>query len=151
MPTLHYARILPFERAAVFDVVADIESYPVFLPGCHRTRIVRRDGCRWLVEQEVGLRGWHWHFRTQARIERPELIHIESTDRPFRHLQQIWRFEAAGNAASKLTLDVDYRLRGALANRLLEALFNEAFRQAISAFEQRVVDLCAVDSTSRSI
>ncbi len=141
--TLHYKRDLPHERTKVFDVVADIERYPLFIPGCHRARILSRDGSRWLVEQEVGLRGWRWRFRTQALIERPESIVIESAERPFRSLQQVWKFEAASTAACRLTLDVDYSLRGGPAARLLEVMFNEAFRQAVTAFERRVRELCA--------
>jgi len=142
MSDLHYERDLPYERTAVYDVVADIERYPEFVPACRRARILSRDDSRLTVEQEVGLSDWRWRFRTLAHLNRPEWIRIETDEKPFRHFRQLWQFEDRGSDACRLIVDVDYRLRGGLAQRLLSRLFDQALRKSVTAFERRVLKLC---------
>jgi len=142
MSDLHYERDLPYDRASVYDVVADIERYPEFVPACRRARILHRDGSRLRVEQEVGLSEWRWRFRTLADLERPERIRIQTDEKPFHHFHQLWQFEDRSAGGCRLVVDVDYRLRSGLAQRLLSRLFDEALRKSVAAFERRVLQLC---------
>lgn len=137
MSRFEYERLLPYPCPAVFDLVADVERYPEFLPGCRDARILRREGDLLVVEQELGLRGWSWRFRTHARLERPHRITIRTREAPFDHLHQVWRFGEEAAERTRLSLEVDYRLRNALLRQLATGLFEEGFRRTLEAFEQR--------------
>lgn len=121
----------------VFDLVADVESYPEFLPGWRMARVVERQGNVWTVEQALGGRGFDWRFRTTATLDRPRSIHISSRDHPFRCLDQVWRFEPAGERATHLSLDARYALRGWLLQRLGARIIDAGFRRTLRAFEER--------------
>lgn len=137
MPKFELHRAVPYAREGVFDIVADIERYPQFVPGCRSARILRREGECLRVEQGVGAGGWSWRFRTDARLVRPERIEIASRDHPFEHLRQVWRFVEVDAGRTEVTLAVDYELRSPLLRNLVSGLFDEGFRRTLAAFEQR--------------
>lgn len=131
-------RRLPFPRSDVFDIVADIERYPEFVPGCRDARILERNGSILLVEQEMGLGGpWSWRFRTDARLERPSHIRVATQEHPFRHLDQRWLFEAIDDRATSLKLHVDYELRSRSLERVAGRLLEEGFERTLAAFAAR--------------
>ncbi len=138
MSRFELQRRVPFECAEVFDIVADVESYPEFVPGCRSARVVERDGDRLLVEQEMGVGGWSWRFRTRAILSRPRRIDISTREAPFSHLDQVWRFEDAAGGGTRVVLEVDYRLRNPLLRGLVTGLFDEGFRRTVEAFERRM-------------
>ncbi|MDX1610555.1 MAG: type II toxin-antitoxin system RatA family toxin [Halofilum sp. (in: g-proteobacteria)] len=138
MSRLQFQRRVPYERAGVFDIVADVERYPEFIPGCRSARIVERDGDRLLVEQEMGVGAWSWRFRTRATLSRPGRIEITTREAPFSHLDQVWRFEDLATGGTRVLLDVDYRLRNPLLRGLVSSLFAEGFRRTVAAFERRL-------------
>lgn len=140
MPEFSYERRLPYPREPVFDLVADVERYPEFLPGWRSSRIVDRSGDRLTVEQTLGGRGFQWRFRTTAALDRPAGIRIETREHPFEFLDQRWRFEAVGDHATRVTLDAAYELRGLPLRRLVALVFDEGFRRTLRAFEARARD-----------
>lgn len=137
MPRFQYERVLPYPREAVFDLVADVERYPEFLPGWREARILERRDNQLLVEQELGGMGLSFRFRTSARLDRPDGIRIETREHPFRHLDQAWRFQARPTGGSRVVLDVDYALGDLPLRSMLSGLFDWGFRQTIQAFEKR--------------
>jgi len=138
MPRLAIRRTVPYAREDVFDIVADVERYPEFLPGCTSARILRRDGERLWVEQSVGLSGLSWRFRTTALLARPDRIEIGTREAPFAYLDQVWRFREPGPGTTEVELAVNYELRSSLLETVASGLFDEGFRQSLAAFERRI-------------
>lgn len=138
MAEFSYSRRVPYQRPGVFDIVADIESYPDFLPGVREARILSGSGGRLRVEQQVGIASWTWRFRTQAVLSRPETVRITTDEAPFRHLDQVWRFHEAEAGDTAVSLVIEYKLRSAMLQRVAGVLFEDAFRRMIAAFEARV-------------
>lgn len=140
MPYFEFSCEVPFDRPPVFDVVADVASYPEFVPGCRDARILRHTG-EWLeVEQVMGLGAWSWRFRTEATLRRPERITITTRESPFDHLHQVWRFVDVPGRGTTVLLEVDYELRSPFLRRLVTRLFDEGFRRTLQAFERRIRD-----------
>ena len=131
------SRVLPFPQADVFDLVADVERYPEFLPGWQAARILRRDGDRLLVDQALGGMGVRQRFQTRAHLERPERITIEGDQAPFRRLHQTWEFIPEGEQTTVLRFCVDYSLRGVLLGRVIDRFCEHVFRETVDAFVRR--------------
>ncbi|KAH0551686.1 hypothetical protein GP486_007098, partial [Trichoglossum hirsutum] len=58
--TLHARRTLPYSAAALYDIIADIDSYAFFLPYCLGSSVSRwasHGGRRWPAEAELRV-GW---------------------------------------------------------------------------------------------
>jgi len=137
MPQVDYQSVLPHPAEAVFDLVADVERYPEFLPGWQAARIVDRQDNVLTVEQTLGGWGFGWRFHTRATLDRPASIHIETEEHPFERLSELWRFEALDDSRTRLVLHADYQLNDFPLHRLMHAVLEEALRETMEAFRQR--------------
>ncbi len=137
MSTHSASRTLPYSCEQLFDLAADVESYPEYLPGWVGARILERSGNRLRVEQQLGLKLLSLPFVTTADLDRPQKISIHSSDGPFRFLQIEWRFEPAGPGYCTVLLDFNYQLRVGFLERMATALFDHSSTEIINRFDKR--------------
>lgn len=140
MPTHTVSRILPWSRTQLFDLAADVEHYPDFIPGWNEVRILERDDNRLKVEQCLGLGPIQHCFVSEALLERPQRVAVSSRHEPFRTLQIEWRF-TPDNAASRVELTIDLEMAGAMLEAAAEMLFIMATDDIITRFELRARQL----------
>lgn len=141
MPTFHIIRRVPFTPRQMFDLVADVESYPAFLPMCESLSVLRRteeEGVTALVAtMTVGYKAIHESFTTRATLWPADLrVLVQYLDGPFSRLENNWRFLPAPDGAD-VDFHIDYEFRSALLGLLMGALFDKAFRRFAEAFEER--------------
>lgn len=107
-PRVHQTVELPFTCDQLFDLVADIESYPLFLPHWRSARIVRREADTLYVEQEVGLPLplLRFRFHSIATLECPHRLHIRTLDGPVGNLEICWQFGRVSAKSSRVTFTV---------------------------------------------
>ena len=138
MPSHHERRRLPYTQQQLFDLVADVEKYPEFIPWFAAVRIRQRDAKAWDVDQVIRFKGMRARFTTHAVLEPPDRIVIDTTDPPFRNFAQRWSFAPAQDG----TL-VDYEstleLRSTVLQHAMQALFDErqVARETVDCFAQR--------------
>jgi coenzyme Q-binding protein COQ10 len=148
MPAFRTSRRVRHSAAEMFDLVADIEAYPGFVPLCQALRIRRRseeaDGRVILIaDMEVGYKAIHEKFTSKVTLDRANLaILAEYIDGPFKSLENHWTFtdETDGKTQGPLCR-VDFAIAYEFKSRMLAALvggmFDTAFRKFAAAFEQR--------------
>lgn len=142
MPVITVRKRLPHPRERLFDLVADVESYPAFLPYWKDARIYDREEQAMLVEQVIGWRDLRWRFRTRETLERPGAIHVHTRDRPFRQLDLHWRFHPDGAAAATaVEFTARYELMRLPLRRLFDAALQVNFNRILAAFEHRALEL----------
>jgi len=137
MPTHAEKRVLPYTPQQLFDLVADIERYPEFLPWCVAARVRERHDDRLVAEMIIGFKMLRERFTSRVKLDREALrIDVAYEDGPFKYLTNYWNFEAH---PSGCTIDfyVDFEFRSRLLQKLIEALFYEAIRRMVRAFEIR--------------
>ena len=77
-------------------------------------------------------------FTTKVVLDRPAMsIRAEYLDGPFKYLENVWRFEAKGDAESVVHFTIDYEFRSSALGLLMGAVFDRAFRKFTDAFEAR--------------
>ena len=108
----------PYTAEQMFDLAADIERYPEFLPHWPRATVRSREQDVLHVLQEIDLGLRRFRFESRALLQRPSHLHIDSTSGPFRRLAIDWRFSPAerGGCVTSLTVEIEMR------SRLLEAV-----------------------------
>ena len=136
MPAHLQRAYLPYSVEQLFDLVADVERYPEFLPWMRSCRIVDRAPDAVSVEMLLALGPLQQHFHSRAVLERPRRIDISSCDPPFESFNQSWQFIPDGRHTV-----IEYRCEFTLRSHFLEAavspLMDEAVRVTVEAFEQR--------------
>ena len=137
--TVRHVRHLPEN---MFALVADVESYPEFLPLCEGL-IVRsrkdRDGQSILVaDMTVGYKAIRETFTSQVHLKPEESrIEVRYLDGPFKYLTNVWRFEPAEPGTSNVHFSIDYEFKSKLLGAVMGAMFDRAFRMFAQAFEKR--------------
>ena len=143
MPTHAEKRILPYSRDQMFELVADIERYPDFLPWCTGARIRRRTCDVIEADLMIGFKMVRERFTSRITLDRPGRIDVTYTEGPFRYLNNHWIFtpipmpEGEGGEGCEIDFFVDFEFRSALLQRVIGLLFNEAVRRMVAAFETR--------------
>lgn len=127
----------------MFDLVADIEKYPEFVPLCERMRVRSRadkgEGISVLVaEMTVAYKLVRQTFTSRATLDSNKLtILVEYLDGPFSHMQNRWAFVAAGEEACDVEFYIDYEFKSRTLALLMGTLFDTVFRRMAAAFETR--------------
>jgi coenzyme Q-binding protein COQ10 len=127
----------------MFDLVADVESYPQFLPLCTGLRIRRRvesdEGIETIVaEMQVGYKAIRETFTSRVALDQPRLlILVEYIDGPFSHLENKWTFTDLEGGGCEVGFSITYEFASRTLGLLMGAMFDTAFRKFAEAFEQR--------------
>jgi coenzyme Q-binding protein COQ10 len=127
----------------MFDLVADVERYPEFVPMCESLEVRKRsgepDGVEIVIaDMAAGYKAIRERFSTKVTLDRPKLaILVEYLDGPFSHLENRWRFRPESETASEVDFYIAYEFRSKMLGMVMGALFDSAFRRFAGAFEKR--------------
>jgi len=146
MPKHTEKREMPYSADQLFDLVADIGSYPDFLPWVSAARIRRvtetRTGKVIEADLVVSFRVFREKFGSRVTLnEQTQEIHVEYLEGPFKYLNNHWRFVALGDARCAVEFFVDFEFRSRALQALIGVVFNEAMHRIVRAFEARAAAL----------
>lgn len=141
MPKFETHRFVKHSPDRMYDLVADVEKYPQFLPLCEALTVrsrKERDGKELLVaDMTVGYKAFRETFTTQVLLNPAErAIDVKYIDGPFRYLDNRWRFEAT-ESGSTVHFFIDYEFKNRLLGAVMGSMFDRAFRMFAEAFEAR--------------
>jgi coenzyme Q-binding protein COQ10 len=148
MPSYTERRRLRYTLVQLFDLVADIEQYPRFVPWVRDARVRRREGDTIWVDMEVGSGPIRRRFGSKAELTRPTRIEIGSDDTLFERFRQTWSFEPADGGGTWLEYRIDYRLRSRLLALVLDSTFEDNARSIVAAFRRRARQIYGQASAS---
>jgi len=143
MPSFYVARHVRHLPSQMFDLVADIERYPEFVPLCLGAHILRKstDAAgvdHLIVDMEVGHLAIRQQFTTRDTLDRARMkIRIEHIDGPFRTFENIWTFHDEPDGRCRVDFTAEYEFRSAVLGALMGSMFEMAFRKISAAFESR--------------
>jgi coenzyme Q-binding protein COQ10 len=142
MPQFETKRTVRHTARQMFDLVADVEAYPQFLPMCEALTVRSRkqaDAKALLVaDMTVGYKAIRETFTSQVLLRPDELvIDVKYVDGPFRYLTNVWSFTDGPGQGSVVDFKIDYEFKSRILGALMGAMFDRAFRMFAEAFEQR--------------
>ena len=142
MPKFANDRLVKHSATEMFELVADVESYPGFVPLCERIDVRGRasdENAEVLVaEMTIAYKLIRETFTSRVKLERADLrISVSYLDGPFRHLDNIWTFEEKSAQESIVQFSIDYEFKSRMLGVLMGTVFDRAFRKFSAAFETR--------------
>lgn len=147
MPTHAEKREMPYSAEQMYALVADVGSYPKFLPWTEAARIRSRkpqpDGSE-IVEADlvISFKVFRESFASRVTL-RPESkkIDVAYMEGPFRYLNNHWRFEPVGEDRCVVDFFVDFEFKSRALQMVIGAVFNQAMQRIVMAFERRAEEL----------
>lgn len=139
---------MPHSAEQMYGLIADVGSYPEFLPWCAAARVRETrplpDGSGEVMDADLVISFKLFRERFGSRVTlRPEarIIDVEYLDGPFKYLNNHWEFIPDGPDACEVDFFVDFEFRSALLQRVIGVVFGEAMQRIVRAFERRAADL----------
>jgi coenzyme Q-binding protein COQ10 len=130
----------------MFELVADVEKYPQFVPLCSALAVKSRtekNGTTILVaDMTVAYKIVRETFTSRVTLDRSNLkILVEYLSGPFKRMQNRWTFHPIGEGACDVEFFINYEFRSRALAVLMGAMFDAAFRRFATAFEQRADEI----------
>ncbi|MGA7599034.1 MAG: type II toxin-antitoxin system RatA family toxin [Pseudolabrys sp.] len=146
MPQFSSKRRVRHAATDMFDLVADVEKYPQFVPLCSALTVKTRaekDGRTALVaDMTVAYKVIRETFTSRVTLDRQSLtILVEYLDGPFKRMQNRWTFYSVETKVCDVEFFIDYEFRSRTLAMLMGAMFDAAFRRFAVAFEQRADEI----------
>lgn len=146
MPTHSETRFLPYSAQQMYDLVADVGSYPKFLPWNSAARIRSRtpqaNGSE-VMEADLVISFKVFRERFGSRVvlwPATHKIDTEYLDGPFRYMRSTWAFREA-EGGCEVDFFVDFEFKNAILQGIIGVVFNEAMQRIVRAFERRAAEL----------
>lgn len=138
MMSTHEAQCaLAYTPEQLFDLAAEVERYPEFLPWWIAARVRKRVGNVYYSDQVIGFELFRAHFVSKTVLARPERIDVTSSDRLFRRFALTWLFEPLPGSGCQVQLLFDLELRSKLTHELFRRTIDSTGESIIAAFEAR--------------
>ena len=143
MPTHAEKRTMPFTAKQMYDLVADVEKYPEFLPWCIGCRVTKREAQEIEADIVIGYKMMRESFSSKVRLHPHHLIDVQYKSGPLRHLNNHWKFRDLEDGHCEVDFFIDFEFHSTLIQQAMSFFFNETVKVMIHAFEKRAHALYA--------
>ncbi|KAF8231893.1 hypothetical protein L208DRAFT_1466937 [Tricholoma matsutake] len=165
----HERKIFPYKQKQLYDIVADVASYPQFVPFCTGSRLLRPASQRtqtapFVMEAEmtVGFLSFNESYVSQVTCHPHHSVEaVASSSTPlFKTLSTIWRFQPVSSQSPRalndplpahdkcshthstlVTLDIAYAFANPLHATVSSTFFGQVSRLMVEAFERRCIEV----------
>ena len=142
-------RVVRHSPEQLYALVADVRSYPQFLPWCLAARIRHQDEVSLAADLIIGFRMFREKFTSYVDLDAEALeINVRYAEGPFRYLTNKWRF-LPHEEGCEIDFYVDFEFSSRLLQSVIETLFTEAVRRMVQAFETRAAALYGKQLTEK--
>ncbi len=144
MTTHSETRLLPYTADQMFDLVADVPSYPSFLPWCaaarEKTRTPKNGATVVEADLVISFKVFRERFASRVTLWPKERIETQYIDGPFSHMNAVWKFKPSPPGC-EITFDVDFEFRNKVLGAAAGLFFEDAMQRIVRAFERRAAEL----------
>jgi coenzyme Q-binding protein COQ10 len=145
MPVHAEQKFMPYSPEQLYALVVDIEKYPEFLPWCVGARIRERRPTEVIADLVIGFKMIREKFTSRVTLTPPAegvvpRIEVAYIDGPMRHMSNKWVFNAQ-DGGTLIDFRVEFEFRSKILETLIGALFGEAVKRMVNAFETRASKL----------
>jgi len=145
LPEHKETRNLSYSAQQLFDLVADVEKYPKFLPWCTGARILERKKEYIVADLIITFKPFSEKFRSKVFLKAPvkdkkgEII-VEFVEGPFKHLTNQWVF-IPKKEGSDLEFHINFEFRSKILEKLIGIMFEKAIKKMGDAFVKRAEEI----------
>jgi ribosome-associated toxin RatA of RatAB toxin-antitoxin module len=141
MPRVDRFVYVHYSAEQMFDLVADVEAYPDFLPWCDGSRVIADHEGGVDASIDIAYLGIRTRFTTRNDHRYPEQIRISLVEGPFRALTGHWHFLPLRPGACKVHLALHYEFASGLLGRAVAPVFDSIANSMVDSFAGRAEQL----------
>lgn len=139
-------RSLGYTPQQLFDLIAEVERYPEFLPLWREVHVDKNtskntNSSVYFTDQIIQLGPFNKRFRTKTVLEPFTSIHVNSSDALFRQFSIDWLFRPEGDNGCKIEFSLDCVATSVFLRPVFDIALMESARSIVSTFENRARSL----------
>ena len=143
-------RVVCHSPEDLYALVADVRSYPQFLPWCLAARMRIETETELQADLIIGFKMFREKFTSYVDLNPSALeITVKYAEGPFKHLTNHWRFLPHPDGC-EIDFYVDFEFNSRLLQSVIETLFTDAVHRMVGAFESRADELYDMQTALRS-
>ncbi len=133
--------LVPYTPAEMFALVSDIEAYPKFLPWCSGAHVRLRSEDDVEATIDISKAGVEKSFTTHNRHQVNKMIEMRLVEGPFQRLDGYWRFDPLGDAACKVSLDLEFEFASRMLDMVVGPIFSQIANTLVDSFHKRAIGI----------
>jgi len=133
--------LLPYSAAKMYDVVADVRSYPGFLNWCDNMEIISETADEVIAKLVISYGKLDFSFTTRNQMIKNESVQMSLVDGPFTKLSGMWTILMLDDNASKVSLEMDFTFDNPITHKLFGRVFQKIISAQLDAFQKRAEQL----------
>ncbi|MGO9446771.1 MAG: type II toxin-antitoxin system RatA family toxin [Thiobacillaceae bacterium] len=133
--------LVEFSSSQMFELVDRVEDYPIFLPWCGGTELIRRDLLTTVATIRIDFMGVKQSFTTENQKAPPHEMQINLREGPFTQMNGQWRFKPLGIGACKIDFELKYSFSSSLLDAVLSPVFSHIANTFVDAFVHRAEEV----------
>jgi len=145
MAVVEKSALVPYSAKALYEIVADVEAYPEFLPWCQSARLLSRTETELCGQITVSKAGVTRTFATCNRLHPYHRMEIRLKEGPFRKLEGAWEFTELRENACKVALRLEFEFSSGLMDKAFGVVFGQIANSLVDAFCKRAAELARGD------
>jgi ribosome-associated toxin RatA of RatAB toxin-antitoxin module len=141
MKNLHKSSIISYLAEDMYNLVANIRSYPDFVPYCVDSDIITTSDNIVTAYIELSFHGIKKKFSTKNTMHPNNKITMKLIDGPLDFLEGCWEFKQVNNNSSKISLDISYTVSGFAYAGIFETAIGSVSEQILKSFIKRAQEI----------
>jgi ribosome-associated toxin RatA of RatAB toxin-antitoxin module len=137
MKSVRRSIIMPYPAASLYALVADVASYPSFLPGCTGAEVHESGDDEVVASLQMSQGVLHGSFTTRNQLSPPRAMKMELLGGAFRSLTGEWTFSELDGDGCEAELVVSYQLSSQIAENLIQSQVRRFCAELVAAFVDR--------------
>ncbi len=134
-------KVLPISAKEMYDLVMDIETYPVFVPWLCDAKLLEVKDNELSAELTMDLAGTTYKFQTVDYFMPHKLVEIRLLTGPFKFLESVWTFEQLDSGSCKVHFSIEFEFKSMMLDMVASPLFGAACKTMVKTFEKRALAL----------
>jgi|MDSZ01.1.fsa_nt_gb coenzyme Q-binding protein COQ10 len=128
-------------KETIFNVIANIENYPTFLPWCIGARITDTNKLSDILIQKaelvIAFNSFRESFFSDIQLNRKNwTINIQSNKKPFKSLNGQWVIHEKDNHC-EVSFEIKFEFKSIILEKIIGVVFFKAVKSIVRAFEEQ--------------
>ena len=133
--------LLPFSARQIYQIIADVRSYPLFLNWCDDMNVVSESEDEMIAKLFISYGKLKFGFSTHNHMIEDQSVSMSLVDGPFSSLDGKWEIQSLGDSACKVSLVMGFKFESSVTQRLFGSVFKRVIAAQLDAFQKRANDL----------
>lgn len=137
MIVIQKERVVPYTDQQMYQLVADIRQYSVFLPWCVGSEVLLEDAEQVEASLTLGRGGIEKRITTRNCLYPHHKITMELLSGPLKSLTGEWQFVMLDEVHCRVSLHLQIEFSNFISRQLLQPLFKQISNELVDAFCER--------------